>query len=85
MQLHFSIISNASNKRLSFASLQKKKMIQGEEQEVSSFSTLTETDDFALSSNNKSYLDCRQDREYGMSLSILVLIFSLVNGIGCEF
>ncbi|KAL0663007.1 hypothetical protein Bca4012_099844 [Brassica carinata] len=46
---------------------QKKKMIQGEEQEVSSFSTLTETDDFALSSN-KSYLDCRQDREYGMSL-----------------
>lgn len=84
MQLHFSIISNASNKRLSFASLQKKKMIQGEEQEVSSFSTLTETDDFALSSN-KSYLDCRQDREYGMSLSILVLIFSLVNGIGCEF
>ncbi|KAH0918925.1 hypothetical protein HID58_026585 [Brassica napus] len=47
---------------------QKKKMIRGEEQEVSSFSTLTETDDFTLS-NNKSYLDCRQDREYGVKES----------------
>ncbi|KAF2609375.1 hypothetical protein F2Q68_00045086 [Brassica cretica] len=47
---------------------QKKKMIQGEEQEVSSFSTLTETNDFALSSN-KSYLGCRQDREYGVKQS----------------
>ncbi|KAJ0255514.1 TRM7 [Hirschfeldia incana] len=47
---------------------QKKRMIQGEEQEVSSFSTLTETDDLALSSN-KSYLDCRQDRECGMKQS----------------
>ncbi|KAL0724692.1 hypothetical protein Bca4012_039291 [Brassica carinata] len=44
-------------------SQKKKKMIQGEEHEVSSFSTLTEADDFALSSN-KSYLDCRHDREY---------------------
>ncbi|XP_010516514.1 PREDICTED: uncharacterized protein LOC104792149 [Camelina sativa] len=48
--------------------VQKKKMIQGEEQEVSSISTLTETDDFALSCS-KSISDCRHDKEYGMKQS----------------
>ncbi|KAL1189799.1 hypothetical protein V5N11_036277 [Cardamine amara subsp. amara] len=47
---------------------QKKKMIQEEEQEVSSISTLTEADDFALSCS-KSFSDCRHDKEYGMKQS----------------
>ncbi|CAE6076686.1 unnamed protein product [Arabidopsis arenosa] len=48
--------------------VQKKKTIQGEEQEVSSITTLTEADDFALSCS-KSISDCRHDREYGMKQS----------------
>ncbi|KAL0725444.1 hypothetical protein Bca4012_040043 [Brassica carinata] len=42
---------------------QKKKMMQGEEHEVSSISTLTEADDSTLSCN-KSFSDCRRDSEY---------------------
>jgi hypothetical protein len=48
--------------------VQKQKVIQGEEQEVSSITTLTEADDFALSCS-KSISDCRHDREYGMKQS----------------
>ncbi|CAL9245893.1 unnamed protein product [Arabidopsis halleri] len=48
--------------------VQKKKTTQGEEQEVSSITTLTEADDFALSCS-KSISDCRYDREYGMKQS----------------
>ncbi|XP_023639103.1 uncharacterized protein LOC17887323 isoform X2 [Capsella rubella] len=48
--------------------VQKKMMIQGEEQEVSSITTLTEADDFAPSFS-KSNSDCRHDREYGMKQS----------------
>ncbi|XP_056863724.1 uncharacterized protein LOC108851249 isoform X3 [Raphanus sativus] len=42
---------------------QKKKMMQGEEIEVSSISTLTEADDSTLSCN-KNFTDSRQDSEY---------------------
>uniref|UniRef100_A0A1J3IVA9 DUF4378 domain-containing protein n=1 Tax=Noccaea caerulescens TaxID=107243 RepID=A0A1J3IVA9_NOCCA len=47
---------------------QKKMMIQGEEHEVSSISTLTEADDLALSCS-KSISDCRHDKEYDQELT----------------
>lgn len=62
LQLHYFILSK------SFPAYQSCLFsLKGEEQEVSSITTLTEADDFALSCS-KSISDCRHDREYGMSL-----------------